>query len=126
MFGFLRNQSRTGSRASSPSRRGPRIYINVPSHGGVFMTRPAPDQEHGQATSVADLERGDGARELNGEVEIDIPRGTGRRRCRAVRVTLRNVSRLFMGPERGWEEDVLFERSLEVKGAIILEEGVSR
>ncbi|TXT14018.1 uncharacterized protein COLE_00211 [Cutaneotrichosporon oleaginosum] len=124
MFGFLRNQSRGGSRTTSPSRRGPRIYINVPSYGGVFMTRPAPDQDHGQVSTPADIDhRG---RELHGEVEIDLPRGTGRRRCRAVRVTLRNVSRLYMGQERGWEEDVLFERALEVKGAIILEEGVTR
>ncbi|BEI98873.1 hypothetical protein CcaverHIS631_0311720 [Cutaneotrichosporon cavernicola] len=124
MFGFLRNQSRAGSRTSSPSRRGPRIYINVPSYGGVFMTRPAPDADHGSVSTLADIDtRG---RELHGEVEIDLPRGTGRRRCRAVRVTLRNVSRLHMGDERGWEEDVLFERTLEVKGAIILEEGVTR
>lgn len=65
-------------------------------------------------------------RELNGELEIDVPRGMGRRRCRAIRLTLKNVARLFMGEQRGWEEDVLFERTLEVKGAIILEEGLSR
>ncbi|GMK53466.1 hypothetical protein CspeluHIS016_0100520 [Cutaneotrichosporon spelunceum] len=124
MFGFLRNQSRAGSRTSSPSRRGPRIYINVPSYGGVFMTRTAPDADQGAIACPADIDtRG---RELHGEVEIDLPRGSGRRRCRAVRVTLRNVSRIHMGEERGWEEDVLFERTLEVKGAIVLDEGVTR
>lgn len=123
MFGFLKNQARGASRTASPSRRGPRIYINVPSYGGVFMTRVAQDSEGSDATQ-RDVDHA--GRELSGEIEIDLPRGTGRRRCRAVRVRLRNVSRLYMGPERGWEEDVLFERTLEVKGAIILEEGVSR
>ncbi|TXT16037.1 hypothetical protein VHUM_00540 [Vanrija humicola] len=50
----------------------------------------------------------------------------GPRRCRAIRVTLKSVCKLNMGPDRGWEEDVLFERQVEVKGAIILHEGVQR
>lgn len=121
MFAFLRNQQRGASRTASPSRRStPRIYINVPSYGGVFMTRAADAADTDQRTVDH------AGRELSGEIEIDIPRGSGRRRCRAIRVTLRNVAKLYMGPDRGWEEDVLFERTLEVKGAIILEEGVSR
>lgn len=121
MFGFLKNQARGASRTASPSRKGPRIYINVPSYGGVFMTRVAHDSD-----GSAGYSEDHAGRELSGEIEIDLPRGTGRRRCRAIRVRLCNVSRLYMGPDRGWEEDVLFERTLEVKGAIILEEGVSR
>lgn len=64
--------------------------------------------------------------ELSGELEVDVPRGMGRRRCRAIRMTLKNTCRLNMGPARMWEEDVLFERTIEVKGAIILQEGVQR
>lgn len=126
MFGFLkgsRPSSRANSRASSPAPRGVKLQINVPSYGGVFMTGMG-------AEGDADADAEDGAqfldRELSGELEIDVPRGMGRRRCRAIRLTLKNVARLNMGDGRGWEEDVLFERTLEMKGAIILEEGLQR
>lgn len=118
--------SRSASRTSSPSRSSKRvrIQINVPSYGGVFMTCYHPDVPAalGGSTEIPDnLER-----DLRGELEIDVPKGMGRKRCRAIRLTLRNICRLNMGPGRGWEEDVLFQRTIEVKGAIILEEGVQR
>lgn len=79
------------------------------------------DSHQGDAATPEFLER-----ELSGELEIDVPRGMGTKRCRAIRMTLRNICRLNMGHIRGWEEDLLFERTIEVKGAIILEEGVQR
>lgn len=65
-------------------------------------------------------------RELSGEIEIAIRRGNGPVRCKAIRATVRSLCRLYMGEQRGWEEDVLFERSVEMTGAIILEEGLQR
>jgi len=132
MFRFLgggtRSSSRNpSSRTSSPSRsqKHVRIQLNVPNYGGVFMTRNRVDvQNEADAESVQPPEFKEA--ELSGELEIDVPKGMGRRRCRAIRLTLRNVCRLNMGPIRGWEEDNLFERTIEVKGAIILEEGVQR
>lgn len=65
-------------------------------------------------------------REVSGEIEIDVKRGTGPIRCRAIKVTMRSLCRLYMGEKRGWEEDVLFERTVERKGALVLEEGRQR
>ncbi|RSH94654.1 hypothetical protein EHS25_004459 [Saitozyma podzolica] len=36
------------------------------------------------------------------------------------------VRRLNLGPMRGWEDDVLFERKVEIRGRIVLEEGKQR
>lgn len=125
--GGARSSSRAGSsRAGSPSRghKRIRIQLNVPNYGGVFMTRQRHDVQdgpNGELNPPDFMEQ-----ELSGELEIEVPKGMGRKRCRAIRLTLRNVCRLNMGPIRGWEEDDLFQRTIEVKGAIILEEGVQR
>jgi hypothetical protein len=37
-------------------------------------------------------------------------------RCRAIRVIFRTTARLHLGPQRGWEEDVIFERKTELIG----------
>jgi hypothetical protein len=133
MLRFLGGGARSSSRSGSPSRapKRVRIQINVPSYGGVFMTKRRVDADV-EAANIDDTGVDpDGPvmyieRELRGELEIDVPKGMGQKRCRAIRLTLRNICRLNMGPVRGWEEDVLFERTIEVKGAIILEEGVQR
>ena len=77
--------------------------------------------------------RTDGPREdqlLNGDLDIQMPRGTKRRRCKSVRVGVRTKCRLHMGPGRGWEEDVVFERKVEMMGGnaegIVLDEGMQR
>lgn len=120
MFKFLSGRSGSRSRASSPAgKKGIKMTINIPSYGGVFMTQHRVDGEDGQGPTFID-------RELSGELEIWLPKGYGKRRCRAIRMKLRNVARLNMGPMRGWEEDCLFERSTEIKGAIVLEEGLQR
>lgn len=66
---------------------------------------------------------------LSGMLEIQVPAGASRR-CRSVRVGVRTKSRLNMGQGRGWEEDVIFERKVEMMGGnsdgILLDEGVQR
>jgi hypothetical protein len=96
-----------------------RLLLN--SHGAVIMTQNRIDT--GPA-DVSAAQYADG--QLTGEVEINVARGSGRKRCRAIRIRLQQVARLHMGKERGWERDVLFERTIENRGAIILEEGVQR
>jgi hypothetical protein len=45
-----------------------------------------------------------------------------RRRCQAISVGVQSVCRLNMGEKRGWEEDGVFERGVEVEGGD--EEGI--
>lgn len=123
--------SSSGSRTASPSfkSKNVRLTINIPSYGCVFMncdpggSGVLPNDAYMVPPGDPDYTIG---RDLSGELEVEVPRGMGPRRCRAIRVTLKSVCKLNMGPERGWEEDVLFERQVEVKGAIILHEGVQR
>lgn len=76
--------------------------------------------------------RSDGPRDdqlLSGILEIHVPRN-GQRRCKSVRVGVRTKSRLNMGGSRGWEEDTIFERKVEMMGGnadgILLDEGIQR
>lgn len=66
---------------------------------------------------------------LNGVLDVIVPPGA-RRRCKSVRVGLRTKARLNMGAERGWEEDTVFERKVEMLGGnsegMLLDEGVQR
>jgi hypothetical protein len=66
---------------------------------------------------------------LNGVLDIIVPPGS-KRRCKSVRVGLRTKVRLNMGAERGWEEDTIFERKVEMMGGnadgILLDEGMQR
>ena len=39
-----------------------------------------------------------------------------RRRCQAISVGVQSVCKLWMGAQRGWEEDGVFERGVEVMG----------
>lgn len=53
-----------------------------------------------------------------------------RRRVQAISVGVQSVCRLFMGVDRGWEEDGIFERGVEIMGGdsdgIWLEKGSQR
>ena len=68
-------------------------------------------------------------KEARGELEVEIPHGMGRRRVKAIRVGIKTVVELTLGPHRVNERDTIFERKVEVKGGnadgIILE-GVQR
>ncbi|KAI9638006.1 uncharacterized protein MKK02DRAFT_42389 [Dioszegia hungarica] len=50
---------------------------------------------------------------LSGTIEITMKE---RRRVQAISVVIQSVSRLYMGGSRGWEEDGLFERGVEIIG----------
>jgi hypothetical protein len=52
---------------------------------------------------------------FRGALELIVPPGKGMR-CKAIRTVFRTTTRLFMGPGRGWEEDVIFERKTELIG----------
>ena len=45
-----------------------------------------------------------------------MPPNLGRKRCKGIRVMLKTVIRLDLGPGRMGEEDTLFERKVEVIG----------
>lgn len=108
-----------------PKTKGPvSIRLNVPAHGGVFMTSHQNTDSTDPASTSQQAEFVD--REVSGEIEIEVQQGTGPFKCRAIRTTLLSICRLYMGEARGWEEDVLFERNVELKGALVLEEGVQR
>jgi hypothetical protein len=98
--------------------------ILLPNHGAIVMNHGGQSNGGPVVDNVAVFSANN--KELTGELEVHNPRGSGRKRCRAIRIRLRQVSRLNMGKPRGWERDVLFERTIEHKGAIILEEGVQR
>lgn len=61
---------------------------------------------------------------VSGYIEVTMKE---RRRCQAISVGVQSVCRLYMGPGRGWEEDGVFERGVEVMGGdaegIWLEQG---
>jgi hypothetical protein len=67
---------------------------------------------------------------LNGGLDVQMPRGSARRRVKSVRMGIRTRCRLNMGSGRGWEEDVIFERKVEMLGGnadgIVLDEGIQR
>lgn len=125
------------SRAGSPSVRRSKLpspaesgeislTLRVPSFACIYMTPP--DDPLWPFAVTPDLPRDDQL--VSGELDIVVPPGSGRRRCKAIRVTYRSVARLNMGPMRGWEEDVIFERKCELvcgtSEGIILGEGLSR
>jgi hypothetical protein len=64
---------------------------------------------------------------LTGALEVIMKE---RRRCQAISVGVQSVCRLNMGAKRGWEEDGVFERGVEVLSGdsegIWLEKGSQR
>ena len=113
-----------GASSSSPSRKAAdsvQINLRVPSYGSVFMPFPDPLAYH------SDAPRSD--KELFGDLEISIPAGMGRQKCKAIRVGVRTVTKLDMGRGKP-EEDVVYEGKVEVRGGtadgVVLEEGLQR
>lgn len=88
------------------------IYLPQPAEEGVDSTEPREDYPFG------------------GELEITLPPGSGPKRCKSIRVGLRTMITLDLGHGRRFEEDVLFERKVEIISStadgIWLEEGVQR
>jgi hypothetical protein len=54
--------------------------------------------------------------QLSGTLEITMPPHLGRRRVRAIRVGLSARTKLDMGKARGWEEDEIFARRIDLQG----------
>jgi hypothetical protein len=54
--------------------------------------------------------------EISGTIEINMPPHLGPRRVKAIRVGLSAKTKLHMGKQRGWEEDEIFHRKMEMKG----------
>lgn len=61
-------------------------------------------------------------------IRVPAPASGARMRCRSIRVGMRTICRLDMGPVRGWEEDTIFETKVELMAGnsegIILMEGI--
>ena len=91
---------------------------HAPRHGSVFMPT---------INDLGDMRRDP---QLIGILEIDLPSHLGRRRCQAIRVGMKSVCKLDLGRERGKEENVIFERTIELKSRagdwIILDPGIQR
>ncbi len=72
-------------------------------------------------------------KELHGQLEIYLPPGGGPRRCKAIRVQFRTTVKLDMGRgrmggEKKREDEVIFERKVELRGVtaigLCLDEGI--
>jgi hypothetical protein len=105
---------------------GIRITLQIPSDGTVFLRPPDPEQrEH--RSGLPEDERTVSA-ELIGQLEIALPPGMGAKRCKSIVVGVRTTTKLDISPTRIGEEDVIFERKVEMHGGadtgILLEEGV--
>lgn len=110
-------------RSNSYRREDPTLSLHVDSYGALYLTRNvAPFGPH-------DLEAGyvNAPFSLKGQLRIKVPDGYGRCRCLSIKVGLRTVCRLDMGPERGWEEDVIFPREevLADEAGVWIEEGAT-
>jgi len=106
----------------------PTLTLHVPAYGVLYLTRPPPDSSS-TYDPEAESDRPSTSNTLRGELEINVPRN-GRRRCKSIKVGIQTICRLAMGPERGWEEDVIFERESSHRSGneegIWLEEGVTK
>lgn len=91
----------------------PTLYIHVVNFGIIFLEPPEREGRH-PAQGQSDPEPRDDVM-LHGELEVRVP--SGPLRCKAVRVGLRTTINLDMGQGRKGEEDILFERKVEIIGA---------
>lgn len=111
---FLRLLSpRPAESSSSRTAASPiTLALHVPSYDAIYLSsNPDPLHERptpGDATAPTDDVP------LRGELEVVVPDKLGRRRCRAITVGMKTVSRLDLGPGRMGEEDTIFERKVEI------------
>lgn len=109
-------------RTTSYKREEPTLTLHVPAYGALYLTRsvqPFGQQDPGYVSEPYSLK---------GWVQVKVPASHGRCRCKKITVGFRTVCRLAMGPNRGWEEDVIFEREeiLVEENGIWFEEGSTR
>lgn len=94
---------------SAPST--PVLALHVPSYGAVMMNPPE-DSLNPSNSLYSQGIRNDQI--LHGEFEVALPPGSGRKRCKAIRVGLRTTIKLDLGLGRMGEEDKIFDRKVEV------------
>lgn len=109
-------------RAPGPTREDPTLSLNAEAFGCLFLTKinqPFGPQDPGYVTEPYTLQ---------GWLQVSTPPGRGRCRCKSIKVGVRAVCRLAMGPWRGWEEDIVLnkEEKLEEVDGIWFEEGSTR
>ena len=113
--GSYRNDTASGS--GSAHRSGSSTPITPISLGETTGT---PDMLAPPANARPELE-------ITGTIEITMPPHLGQRRVKAIRVGLSAKTKLHMGKIRGWEEDEIFHRKMEMKGddgsGIVLDPG---
>lgn len=111
----------------STSHHAPTLTLHVPAYGVMYLQRPRTELE--ALDNLPGVSDSGISNTLRGELEVNVPR-EGRRRCKSIKVGIKTVVRLAMGPSRGWEEDVIFERESEHRASnsegIWLEEGVTK
>lgn len=121
-----RASSRPQSPASSSSNQifKPTLSLHVPGYGGIFATLQEPNALDLSASlePVYDLD-------VRGELEIRMPHGSGRMRCKSIRVGLRSELKIDIKGKKK-EEHELLDRRVEIIGGssegVWLEEGAQR
>lgn len=99
-----------GTTSSTSTSDGPlRLKLNVPNYGILYLGPPDAPLPDGTTPNVP---RDDPM--LHGSLDIVLPEGTGARRCKSIRVGFKTVITLDLGTGRRYEEDVLFERKVEI------------
>jgi len=110
---ILKLFSASSSRSPSPaSFQNVKITHHIHAFGGIYLPSPSASS----AASQPEVPYG-------GRLEVFLPPGSGRRRVKSIRVGIRTISTLDLGQKRGKEEDVIFERMVELGEGTILEEG---
>jgi hypothetical protein len=98
------------------------LKLVVPNWGVMYLPAPEPPLAEGEAPPRNDFP-------FRGELEVTLP-PKGAKRCKSIRVGLKTVITLDLGQGRRFEEDVLFERKVEIisstSDGIWLEEGLQR
>jgi hypothetical protein len=124
---MLRLLTQSFGHSSHHAPHAPTLTLHVPAYGVLYLQKPRTELEALDNDPAADDAHVSNT--LRGELEINVPK-EGRKRCRSIKVGIQTVVRLAMGPTRGWEEDVIFERESEHRAAtsegIWLEEGVTK
>ena len=92
------------------------LTLHVPGYGVLWMNQPVVDpfSDSLRRTDLAGPSNLDVT--LTGELEVDVPLSMGRKRCKTIRVSMRAELKLDMGPGRQNEEDILFDRTVEIAG----------
>lgn len=103
--------TKPGSSSSSKNPYVPSLVLDIPTYGAVFMNTPE-DPLLPTLDPSSEKPRNDVV--LHGELVITMPAALGRRRVKSIRVGMRSILKLDLKPGRMNEEDVLFERVVEI------------